>query len=159
MASVERSAELLIRPARLEDLPEVIRLLSADAIRERAEDLSSLAPYRAAFENIERDPNNGIYVATREDRVVGTFQLTFIRHLMYQGGLVAQIESVRVDAALRSRGIGAQMMNWAIDEARRRGCARVQLTTNKQRSDAHRFYERLGFVRSHEGMKLFLGSN
>lgn len=75
---------------------------------------------------------------------------------MRRGTLVAQVESVRVDAGERRRGIGAEMMRWVIGEARRRGCSRVQLTSNKSRKDAHRFYARLGFVASHEGMKLDL---
>ena len=86
----------------------------------------------------------------------GTFMLTFLRHLMRRGSLVAQIEAVRVDAPLRSRGLGRQMMEWAIAECRRRGCSHLQLTSNKSRTAAHRFYERLGFRKSHEGMKLSL---
>ncbi|MGE5049047.1 MAG: GNAT family N-acetyltransferase, partial [Deltaproteobacteria bacterium] len=89
-------------------------------------------------------------------RLAGTFMLTFIRHLLRRGGLVAQIEAVRIDARLRGRGHGAEMMRWIIDESRRRGCTRIQLTTNKSRKAAHRFYARLGFVASHEGMKLDL---
>jgi ribosomal protein S18 acetylase RimI-like enzyme len=80
--------------------------------------------------------------------------LTFIRHLMRQGTLVAQLESVRVDAPARGRGIGEQMVRWTIDESRRRGCSRIQLISHKSRTAAHRFYERLGFHSTHEGMKL-----
>ena len=149
----------IFRRAREADLPELVRMLSIDAIRERAEVVgATLDPaYLAAFRELDADPNQTLLVAELEGRVVGTLQLTFIRHLMYQGGLIAQIEAVRIDAPLRGRGLGEQMMKHAIDEARRRGAARVQLTTNKQRKDAHRFYERLGFVASHEGMKLYLG--
>jgi GNAT superfamily N-acetyltransferase len=97
---------------------------------------------------------NVTYVAELDGRVVGTFMLTCIRHLLRQGSLIAQIEAVRVDAPMRGRGLGAEMMRWAIEEARRRGCSRVQLTTNNVRKDAHRFYERLGFRATHLGMKL-----
>ena len=92
----------------------------------------------------------------RWGRIAGTFMLTFLRHLMRRGSLVAQIEAVRIDAPLRGRGLGAEMMRWAIDEARRRGCSHLQLTSNLVRKDAHRFYERLGFRGSHLGMKLLL---
>ncbi len=90
--------------------------------------------------------------------MVGTFLLYFLRQLSHRGGLVAQIESVHVASDLRRRGLGEAMMRYAVDEARRRGCHRVQLTSNKRRVDAHRFYTRLGFVQSHEGFKLRLDS-
>jgi GNAT superfamily N-acetyltransferase len=151
--------EPIFRRATRADLPSLVRMLSVDAIRERAEVVGdTLDPaYVAAFEEIDRDPNQLLLAAELDARVVGTLQLTFIRHLMYQGGLIAQIEAVRIDESLRGRGFGAKMMQHAIDEARRRGAARVQLTTNKQREAAHRFYLRLGFIASHEGMKLYLG--
>jgi GNAT superfamily N-acetyltransferase len=147
---------LVIREATPGDLPSVLGMLSRDALREKAEDLGPPIPqpYLDALAEITRDPNNAVLVAELDGQIVGTFQLTFIRHLMYGGALIAQIESVRVDTSCRNQGIGAGMMTWAIDEARRRGCVRVQLTTHKQRKDAHRFYARLGFVASHEGMKL-----
>lgn len=88
--------------------------------------------------------------------MVGAFHLTVIQYVAYRGGRVAQVENVIVDPAARGRGIGEAMMRWAIDEARRRGCFRVQLTSNKVRKRAHAFYERIGFVASHEGMKLVL---
>ena len=97
-----------------------------------------------------------LIVAEENDRVIGTLQLTFLRYLLYGGARVALVESVQVAASERSRGVGAAMMRFAIDEARRRGCHRVQLTSNEARKDAHRFYERLGFVASHEGFKLYL---
>ena len=151
----------VIRPARIDDLPAILDMLSRDSLRERSEDPGPPIPkaYLDAFAELTRDPNNQLLVAELAGRVVGTFQLTFIRHLMYRGALMAQIEAVRVDTALRSRGIGARMMTWAIDEARRRGAARIQLTTNKERKAAHRFYARLGFVASHEGMKLSLSGS
>jgi GNAT superfamily N-acetyltransferase len=95
-------------------------------------------------------------VAELHGDVVGTFQLTFIRQLSHRGCLVAQVESVHVHSKLRSGGIGAAMLGWAIAEARRRGCIRVQLTSNLKRLRAHQFYERMGFRATHKGMKLFL---
>ena len=105
---------------------------------------------------MQASEENGTYVAEVDGRLVGTFMLTFIRHLLRRGSLVAQVEAVRVDAPLRGHGHGAAMMRWVIDESRRRGCSRIQLTSNKSRKAAHRFYARLGFHASHEGMKLDL---
>jgi len=145
-----------IRRARVEDLPEILRMLFDDRATPSEEVEPDASCYREAFEEMQRSERNGTYVAEQDGRIVGTFMLTFIRHLMRQGALVAQIEAVRVDAPFRGRGFGAEMMRWAIDEARRRGCSRMQLTTNNSRKDAHRFYERLGFQATHEGMKLAL---
>jgi GNAT superfamily N-acetyltransferase len=97
-----------------------------------------------------------LMVAELDGEVVGTFQLSVIPHLSHVGRPVAQLESVHVAGARRSRGIGAQMVRWAIDEARRQGCHRLQLTSDRRRVEAHRFYERLGFLATHEGFKLKL---
>ena len=147
-----------IRRARAEDLPEILRMLFDHRATPSDEADPGARCYADAFEEMQRSEGNGTYVAEVGGRIVGTFMLTFIRHLMRRGALVAQIESVRVDASCRSRGYGAGMMRWAIDEARRRGCSRMQLSTNKSRKDAHRFYERLGFRSTHEGMKLALSA-
>ena len=88
--------------------------------------------------------------------MVATFQLSFLPGISRQGAWRSQIEAVRVDGSLRGQGIGNLMVRWAIDESRRRGCTLMQLTTHKSRTAAHRFYERLGFDASHEGMKLTL---
>jgi GNAT superfamily N-acetyltransferase len=109
-----------------------------------------------AFEAIDCDEGQVLAVAKRDGKVVGTLQLSFIRYLTYRGGLRGQIEGVRIDSSVRGEGIGRRMCEWAIDQARQRGCHMVQLTTNKRRSDAHRFYESLGFEATHEGMKLHL---
>lgn len=109
-----------------------------------------------AFAAIDGDPNNQVYVAEREGKVVGSFQLTFIRQLSYGGCLVAQVESVHVHSSQRSHGIGRRMMEYALAEARRRGALRIQLTSSVRRTRAHEFYERLGFRASHKGMKLYL---
>ena len=147
----------IVRPATPEDLPELVRLLSIEdeGIR-RSEGSPADACYADALAAIARDPQNAVMVAEIDGKVVGTFQLTIIQQLSNRGGRVAQIESVVVDPDMRSRGIGEAMMRWAIDEARRRRCVRVQLTSNKVRRRAHVFYERLGFVATHEGMKLAL---
>ena len=115
-----------------------------------------LAAYQAAFEAIDRDPAHLLVVAQSGPDIVATMQLSFLPGLARRGALRAQIEAVRVDEAYRSRGLGAAMLTWAINESRQRNCALVQLTTDKSRTTAHRFYERLGFVASHEGMKLSL---
>ena len=113
------------------------------------------ASYRQAFDAIDRDPNQRLVVVEWDDgAVVGVLQLTYIPSITYRGGWRAQIEGVRVAAAHRAAGIGRMMVEWAIAQATDRGCHLVQLTTDKQRPDARRFYERLGFVASHEGMKL-----
>ncbi len=109
-----------------------------------------------AFDAIEADQNNRVYVAEIEGQVVGTFQLTFIRQLSYGGCLVAQVESVHVHSSVRSRGVGVTMLNFAKAEARQRGALRLQLTSNVKRPRAHQFYERLGFSATHKGMKLYL---
>lgn len=113
-------------------------------------------PHIAALEAITVDPNNHVYVAQAGERVVGTFQLTFIRQLSYGGCLVAQVESVFVDGSARSLGVGTAMMEFARMEAERRGALRLQLTSNVHREGAHRFYERLGYRATHKGMKLYL---
>jgi GNAT superfamily N-acetyltransferase len=145
-----------VRRATEADLPGILRLLFDDRVTPSKE-LDPGAPcYAEALRDMQASDVNGMYAAEAEGRLVGTFMLTFIRHLMRQGRLVAQIEEVRIDPLVRNRGYGAEMMRWAIEEARRRGCSRVQLTSNKSRKDAHRFYARLGFRASHEGMKLDL---
>jgi GNAT superfamily N-acetyltransferase len=153
----ERLPTPTIRRAAPADLPTVIRLFAIpDEGNQKNEDPGPPLPacYVEALAAIADDPNNALLVAEVDGRVVGAFHLTIIQYVAYRGGRVAQIENVIVDPAERGRGVGEAMMRWAIDEARRRGCFRVQLTTNKVRKRAHRFYERLGFKASHEGMKL-----
>ncbi|WP_438008706.1 GNAT family N-acetyltransferase [Sorangium sp. So ce321] len=148
-----------IRRAVEADLPTVIHLFSIPDEGNLKTDHPGppLDPrYREALAAIAEDPNNALLVAEVEGRVVGAFHLTIIQYVANHGGRVAQVENVIVDPSQRSRGVGEVMMRWAIDEARRRGCFRVQLTSNKTRLRAHRFYQRLGFVASHEGMKLKL---
>jgi GNAT superfamily N-acetyltransferase len=153
------SAGVLLRSAKEADVPAVVGLLAADQLgetRDGVRDKADLAAYVAAFRRIDADPAHLLVVAERDGQIVGTFQLSFLPGLARRGALRAQIEAVRVAADQRGSGLGAAMMRWAIDEARRRGCALVQLTSDKKRTGAHRFYADLGFVPSHEGMKLFL---
>jgi GNAT superfamily N-acetyltransferase len=157
-ASPELLASLVVRPARREEVPAIVALYDADAVGAKHEDLSDLAPYLDAFDAIAVDPHTDLYVAQLGHRLVGTFQVTWLRHLSHRGGRAALVEAVHVAQDERSRGIGEVMMRFAIDEARRRGCHRIQLTSNKARIDAHRFYARLGFVASHEGIRLSLAS-
>jgi GNAT superfamily N-acetyltransferase len=150
---------LIIRRAQRDDLGAIVRMLADDELgrlRERPEEPLALG-YLTAFAAIDADPHQYLMAAELDGAVIGTLQLTILPGLSYQGGKRALIEAVRVDASLRGRGIGQQLIRWAIDQARQEGCFLVQLTSHKQRAEAHRFYERLGFVASHVGMKLHLG--
>ena len=146
-----------VRRATAADVPAVVALLADDelgATREVGSDLE-LTSYRTAFAAIDADPGQLLLVVTAADgQVAATMQLTFIPGLARQGALRAQIEAVRVGAGYRSQGLGEAMITWAIAEARRRGCRMVQLTSDKRRTNAHRFYQRLGFTATHEGFKL-----
>lgn len=147
-----------VRPARRADLPELVAMLADDALGSSREGAPAAA-YEAAFERIDADPNQLLAVLeSGAGHVVGTLQLTTIPGLSRGGALRAQIEAVRVHSSLRGHGVGGPFLRWAIDEARRQGCALLQLTTDRSRVDAHRFYARLGFVDSHVGMKLDLMS-
>ena len=150
--------DLVIRPALAADLAGHRRPAgqrSAGQIRERDETPLPDA-YAGAFAAIDADPNNEVVVAEHDGAVIGTLQITVIVNLTYQGGRRAQIEGVRVAESYRSRGIGQALFHWAIDRARARDCHMVQLTADKTRPDAHRFYESFGFTASHVGMKLHL---
>lgn len=146
-----------VRRAIAGDVPAVVALLADDelgATREAGSD-PELTSYRTAFAAIDADPGQLLLVVTAADgQVAATLQLTFIPGLARQGALRAQIEAVRVGAGYRSQGLGEAMITWAIAEARRRGCRMVQLTSDKRRTNAHRFYQRLGFTATHEGFKL-----
>jgi GNAT superfamily N-acetyltransferase len=149
-----------IRRARRLDVPAIVRLLADDELgrqRERAVDPLPQS-YYDAFAAIDADPTQELVVVESRGAVIGTLQLSYLTGLSYQGGTRAQIEAVRVAAPYRGRGIGAQLFAWAIARARARRCHMVQLSTNASRLEARRFYERLGFVASHAGMKLDLTS-
>ncbi len=150
-------ADVRIRPARREDLPRIVELLADDDLgRGREHPGEDLSPYAAAFMDIDEDPRNELIVVEAEGAVIATLQPTFIPSLTHTGGERAQVEGVRVAAGSRSTGVGRQLLEWAISRAQRRGCKTVQLTTDKRRADARRFYEALGFGATHEGMKLKL---
>jgi GNAT superfamily N-acetyltransferase len=150
----------VLREAVRADVPVLVSLLAQDQLgagRDGIEDDADLQAYEAAFEEIARDPAHLLVVAeTPAGVVVGTMQLSFLPGLARRGSRRAQIEAVRVAEAYRGQGLGSAMIGWALTEAVRRGCSLVQLTTDKKRAGAHRFYERLGFVSTHEGMKLRL---
>jgi GNAT superfamily N-acetyltransferase len=146
----------MFRKASSADLPEIIALLADDplgAAREVASGATDQA-YHEAFAAIEADRNQLLVVAVDDDdRVIGCLQLSFIPGLSRKGMWRGQIESVRIAAGHRGSGLGAAMIEWAVEQARQRGCGLVQLTSDKRRPDAIRFYEKLGFVASHEGFK------
>lgn len=146
------------RRATQDDLPAIIAMLADDPLGQNRELVSDQVDraYVEAFARIDRDPNQLLAVAERDGAVIGTLQLSFLTHLARRGAIRAQIEAVRVARTARSEGLGEAMFLWAIDEARARGCHMMQLTTDKARPDAHRFYEKLGFEASHVGYRLGL---
>jgi len=148
--------DLEIRPAALDDLPAIVGMLADDPLGAQRESPDDLAPYASALERLSSDPNQHLVVATREGRVVGTLQLTVIPGLSRRGATRSIIEGVRIHADERGSGLGTRLIEWAIEESRRQNCQLVQLTSDKTRIDAHRFYERLGFTASHVGFKLAL---
>lgn len=152
------SMDITLRDARREDVPAIVAMLADDALGVTREVMTEPLPasYYAAFDALDRDPNNRLLIAEINGEIVGTLQITFIHGLSRQGAKRALIEAVRVASLHRGKGFGEQIIREAVEMARREGCAMVQLTTDKSRKDAHRFYERLGFVASHEGMKLTL---
>lgn len=144
------------RPATRADLPAVVAMLADDHLGRRRESLGEPLDegYAAAFAAIEADANQLLMVFETADGVVGCLQLTFIPCLSHRGAWRGQIEGVRVATAQRGRGIGRQMIQWAVVACRRRGCGIAQLSSDESRKDARRFYESMGFTASHVGMKL-----
>lgn len=149
-------SNLVIRRAGAEDVPAIVALLADDVLGAARESPNDLAPYQAAFKLIDVDPNQHLVVAEREGTVVGCLQLTVIHGLSRRAATRSIIEAVRVGSTERGSGLGTTMIQWAIDESRRLGVALVQLTSDRSRTDAHRFYERLGFEATHLGFKLQL---
>jgi len=152
------SLNVQYRLATRRDVPVIVRLLAEDELGAQRECFETSLPesYYTAFDTIDADPNNELIVAHANGEIIGTLQLMFLPSLSYQGGMRAQIESVRVAEQYRGQGIGTDMMKWALERARERGCHLMQLASNKSRTGAHRFYEKLGFVKSHIGMKITL---
>ncbi|MEU9230989.1 GNAT family N-acetyltransferase [Streptomyces subrutilus] len=147
---------LAIRPAAESDLPAIVAMLADDPLGATRESPEDLTPYRAAFKRLAEDPNQHLVVAVRAERVVGTLQLTIVPGLSRKGSTRSIIEGVRVHADERGSGLGTRFVEWAIDKSRAESCEIVQLTSDATRTDAHRFYERLGFAASHLGFKLQL---
>ena len=146
------------RDATFADLPAIVTLLAEDTLGEQREDPSlPLNPaYERAFHLIDANPDQRQIVAVQNGAVIGTMQLTFIPGIAFRGAWRGQIEEVRVAGSLRGQGIGADMIDWAVEQCRARGCRMIQLTSDKSRTRAHAFYERLGWTRSHEGFKIKL---
>ncbi|MFP7443098.1 GNAT family N-acetyltransferase [Bacillus infantis] len=151
-------AKISIRTAAQEDLDSIVLMLADDVLGSTRERYEHPLPdsYKKAFQAISSDPNNELIVACRGTEVVGVQQITFTPYLTHQGGWRAAIEGVRTAASVRGMGIGSELIKWANQRAEERGCHLVQLTTDKKRPDALRFYERLGFKATHEGLKLKL---
>ncbi|PRR87943.1 GNAT family N-acetyltransferase [Bacillus sp. NMCN1] len=151
-------SQMTCREATREDLDRIVFMLSDDMLGQKRERYTQplLESYIKAFHSIDADPNIELIVACDQEEAVGVLQLTMTPFLTHQGGWRASIEGVRTASTHRGKGVGALLIKWAIQCASDRGCHMVQLTTDKQRPDAHRFYEKLGFEATHEGMKLHL---
>ncbi|MGW4616168.1 N-acetyltransferase family protein [Streptomyces sp. NPDC004592] len=148
--------DLEIRPVVTDDVSAVVAMLADDQLGARRESPDDLTPYLNALERVNGDPNQHLMVAVRDGRIVGTLQLSIIPGLSRRGATRSIVEAVRIHADERGSGLGTQLLQWAIDESRRQDCQLVQLTSDVSRTDAHRFYERLGFEASHMGFKLAL---
>lgn len=155
---MKHSLKLTYRTAGHDDLPELVTLLADDQLGTTREDpsLPLRAGYLRAFQSINSDPNNELIVVTGDDHIIGMLQLTFIPYLTYEGSWRCLIEGVRIHSDYRGKGLGKRFLEHAIERARQRNCHLVQLTSDKRRTDALRFYESLGFKASHEGLKLHL---
>ncbi|HEY2796114.1 MAG TPA: GNAT family N-acetyltransferase [Micromonosporaceae bacterium] len=147
---------VVVRPAAVEDVPAIVAMLADDMLGAARESPEELEPYLAAFDRVHRDPNQHLVVLECDGEVVGTLQLTIVAGLSRRGSTRAIVEAVRVAGSARGQRLGEYLIRWSIDEGRRQGCSVVQLTSDATRLDAHRFYERLGFVASHVGFKLAL---
>lgn len=158
MEVIQLVGKVQFRVATEQDLERIVEMLADDKLGATREQFVLPLPevYREAFRAIDADPNNELVVACLGNEVVGVQQITFTPHLTRQGGWRATIEGVRTSSAVRGKGIGTALINWAIQRAEQRGCHLIQLTTDKTREDAIRFYERLGFQATHEGMKMKL---
>lgn len=145
------------RKATKADVPFIVQMIADDELGKLRENYQNPLPevYYQAFANIDQDPNQELIVIENDvSEIIGTLQLSFIQYLTYQGGIRAQIEAVRIRSDQRGQGIGETLFKWAINRAKEKGAHLLQLTTDKQRPEAIRFYEQLGFKATHEGMKL-----
>ena len=150
--------QLVYRDATEDDLPALVAMLAEDELGAAREDASAPlnARYRAALRAINADPNNALTLVEENGKPVGMLQLTYIPYLTHTGSWRCLIEGVRIHRDCRGRGLGSEFIRWAIARARERGCRLVQLTSDKHRADAQRFYASLGFEPTHEGLKLRL---
>ena len=150
--------ELLIREAREDDIPAIVALYAADTLGDHGDttEAAALPDYVRAFKRIAKSPNDSLYVAELDGEVVGVFQTTLITSITGRGGINLTVEAIQTRSDMRGQGVGAAMMGFAVDRGREAGVRMIQLTSNKARADAHRFYERLGFIESHAGFKLKL---
>ena len=152
------NTEITFREAELKDLERIVEMLSDDPLgskRERYE-LPLPSSYISAFKAIDTDRNNELIIAELTNQIIGVMQITFTPYITYQGGWRATIEGVRISREARGTGAGRKMIEYAVERARARGCHLIQLTTDKARDDALRFYETLGFKATHHGMKMKL---
>lgn len=152
-----QSERLVIRPATADDVPAIVAMLADDKLGAQRETPDDMVPYLAAFDTIAANPSTLLaYAQTADGKPAGTLQLMFLQGLGRKGATRAQIESVRIHSSMRGTGLGTELMRWAVETARERGAFMVQLTSDASRTEAHRFYERLGFVHSHAGYKMQL---
>ena len=145
------------RKATMQDVPQIVKMIANDKLGSLREDYQDPLPeaYYEAFNNIDSDANQELIVIEDSDNaIIGTLQLSYIQYLTYQGGIRAQIEAVRIRNDKRGEGIGEAVFKWAINRAKQKGAHLLQLTTDKKRPEALKFYEKLGFKATHEGMKL-----
>ncbi|WP_175615136.1 GNAT family N-acetyltransferase [Piscibacillus halophilus] len=151
-------SDIIFREATEQDLNKIVEMLANDALGSKRERYELPLPesYKDAFKAINSDPNNELVVACDEEKVIGVLQITFTPYITHQGGWRATVEGVRTLSSERSKGIGTKLIKWAIQRAKERNCHLVQLTTDKERPDAIRFYERIGFKATHEGLKFKL---
>ncbi|MGV1683138.1 GNAT family N-acetyltransferase [Sphingopyxis sp. NJF-3] len=149
-------SDLILRDATIADLPAILAMLAEETIPPGREAEPDDPRYMAAYEAIEIDPNQRLIAAELNGRVVGTMQLSFLPGLSFKGSWRGLIEAVRIVRDLRGQRLGERMILWAVEQCRARDCKLVQLTSSANRTDAHRFYARLGFVQSHVDMKLHL---
>ena len=145
-----------IRPATRTDVPAIVGMLADDPLGATRETPGDLAPYYEAFDKIDTDPRQHLMIAVQDGKPAGTLQLSIQQGLSRRGASRAVIEAVRVHRDLRGGGLGTELIEWAIAEAKALGASVVQLTSDNTRTDAHRFYQRLGFAHSHAGFKLQL---
>jgi GNAT superfamily N-acetyltransferase len=152
------SVTIEFRPADRDDVPFIVDMLTDDPLGAKRENSARplVESYYAAFDAISSDPNNELIVAEHDSMIMGVLQLTYIPYLTYQGSWRALIEGVRIHKDYRSQGLGRELFTWAIERSKSRGCKLVQLTSDKTRPDAIRFYESFGFKATHEGLKLWL---